>query len=343
MLVMTTPATDLPAQQPTDGAILRVENLRTHFPVRGGGAVKAVDGVMFHVKRRCSLGLVGESGCGKSTLARTILRLIPATSGKVIFDGRDVLALPPKQMRRLRREMQIIFQDPIGSLNPRMNVESLVGEALGVHGLVNTRGERRKRVADLLTHVGLSPNDLRRYPHEFSGGQRQRIGIARALALKPKLIICDEPVSALDVSIQSQILNLLADLQDEFGLSYLFIAHNLAVVRHFCDEIAVMYLGKIVEQASAEELFSNPRHPYTQALLAAAPVPDPRARRDHLALPGEPPNPANPPTGCAFHPRCPIAIDCCRQETPNLKRHAAYPTDHIIACHRAIEADKSQV
>ena len=279
MRVMSVPSSDSAAQQPADDVILRVESLCTHFPLRGGGVVKAVDGVTFHVKQRCALGLVGESGCGKSTLARTILRLIPATSGRVFFERRDVLGLSPKEMRSLRREMQIIFQDPIGSLNPRMNVEIIVGEALTVHGLVKGRAERRRRVAELFTRVGLSPDDLPRYPHEFSGGQRQRIGIARALALGPRLIICDEPVSALDVSIQSQILNLLADLQDEFGLSYLFIAHDLAVVRHFCDEIAVMYLGKIVERAAAEELFADPRHPYTQALLAAAPVPDPRAAR----------------------------------------------------------------
>jgi oligopeptide/dipeptide ABC transporter ATP-binding protein len=327
--------------RPTDDVLLRVEDLRTHFPLRGGAVVRAVAGVTFCVRRSRSLGLVGESGCGKTTLARTVLRLTPATGGRVFFNGRDVLMLSPGEMRTVRRHMQMVFQDPIGSLNPRMNVEALVGEALTVHGLVRNRAERRRRVAELLARVGLSPDDLPRYPHEFSGGQRQRIGIARALALEPRLIICDEPVSALDVSIQSQILNLLADLQDELGLSYLFIAHDLAVVRHFCDEIAVMYLGKIVEQAAAEELFARPRHPYTRALLAAAPVPDPRAAREHLALPGEPPNPADPPVGCAFHPRCPVALDRCRQAVPELEVHGSPELHHVVACHRAGESEKS--
>jgi len=329
------------AQEPSSDAILRVQELRTYFPARaggrGGGIVRAVDGVTFHVKRGSTFGLVGESGCGKSTLARTILRLIPATSGRVWFDGHDLLALPPRRLRALRRDMQIIFQDPLGSLNPRMDVERIVGEALTVHGLVRTRAERRQRVAELLRTVGLSADDLGRYPHEFSGGQRQRIGIARALALNPKLIVCDEPVSALDVSIQSQILNLLADLQAQRGLTYLFIAHNLAVVRHFCDHVAVMYLGRIVEQAPAAELFGNPQHPYTRALLAAVPDPDPRARYAPPRLSGEPPDPADPPPGCAFHPRCPLALECCRRDAPPLQAHAQAPADHLVACHRAGE------
>jgi len=327
------------AHDAPDDVILRVEDLRTHFAARRGHALRAVDGVTFQVKRGRSLGLVGESGCGKSTLARTILRLIPATGGRVWFDGHDLFTLPPGEMRALRRKMQIIFQDPLGSLNPRMNVETIVGEALGAHGLAANRRERRERVANLLARVGLTADDLGRYPHEFSGGQRQRIGIARALALEPKLIVCDEPVSALDVSVQSKILNLLADLQDDLGLSYLFIAHDLTVVRHLCDEIAVMYLGKIVEQAPVEELFRNPRHPYTQALLAAAPVPDPGARREPPALIGEPPNPSDPPIGCAFHPRCPLAEARCSRETPVLPAREGSSDPHSVACHLAVPGD----
>mgnify|MGYP000850605313 CR=1 FL=1 len=273
---------------PADGPLLSVKDLRTYLPARHGAGrgkssrdrngsgdaadvIRAVDGVSFTLDRGQTLGLVGESGCGKTTLARTILRLIPATSGQVHFDGRDVLALRGAALRAMRRDMQIIFQDPLGSLNPRLRVESIVGEALTVHGLVRSAAERRERVAELLRRVGLSPDALWRYPHEFSGGQRQRIGIARALALRPKLIICDEPVSALDVSIQSQILNLLNELQAEFGLSYLLIAHNLAVVRHASDRVAVMYKGRIVELAPTDELFDNPQHPYTRTLLAAVP------------------------------------------------------------------------
>jgi ABC-type oligopeptide transport system ATPase subunit len=251
--------------------LLRVENLKTYFPSRGGAVRRAVDDVSFTLDRGRTLGLVGETGCGKSTLARTILRLIPATSGRVVFDGRDVLALNATGMRGLRRRMQIIFQDPAGSLNPRLPVETIVGEALQVHDLARTAPERRERVAELLRRVGLPPEAMRRYPHEFSGGQRQRIGIARALAVRPELVICDEPVSALDVSVQAQILNLLAELQEEYGLSYLFIAHNLAVVRHVCDEIYVMYAGRIVEHAPAREVFEDPRHEYTKSLLQAAP------------------------------------------------------------------------
>ena len=322
--------------------ILDVRDLRTHFPVRRGvfsriGAwVRAVDGVSLAVRRSKTLGLVGESGCGKTTVGRTVLRLIPATEGTVLFDGIDVFGLGRKALRTLRRRMQIIFQDPVGSLNPRMTVGTIVGEALTVHGIARGR-ERNRRVGELLERVGLSASHMGRYPHEFSGGQRQRIGIARALALEPDLIICDEPVSALDVSIQSQILNLLRDLQNELGLSYLFIAHNLAVVEHFSDDVAVMYLGKIVERASADAIYANPKHPYTQALMSAIPEPDPAGRRDRIVLGGEVPSPMNPPPGCAFHPRCPLATDECRQVGPTLVRAAGCEAGHVVACHHADE------
>ena len=328
--------------------IVEVEGLKTHFPVRKGvfsrisGWVKAVDGVSFKVRRGRTLGLVGESGCGKTTVGRTILRLIPATAGHVTFDGSDLFSVPSGQMRELRRQLQIIFQDPVGSLNPRMTVGGIVGEALTVHGIARGR-DRQERVARLLQRVGLSPAHMKRYPHEFSGGQRQRIGIARALALEPQFIVCDEPVSALDVSIQSQILNLLDDLQADMGLSYLFIAHNLAVVQHFCDDVAVMYLGKIVEIGTAEEVYGNPKHPYSQALLSAVPLPDPQASRQRrrIVLPGEVPSPVNPPSGCPFHPRCPIAIDVCKAKLPPLEAHAGAPPEHLAACLRAddIEPD----
>jgi oligopeptide/dipeptide ABC transporter ATP-binding protein len=294
----------------TPGApLLDVRNLKTYFPVKRGvlrrtaGYVRAVDDVSFQVGRRQTLGLVGESGCGKSTVGRTLLRLIPATAGSVTFDNIDVFSASRAQMRRLRRKMQIVFQDPVGSLNPRMTIGRIIGEPIAVHNLA--RGsELQERVASLLQRVGLQPEYAQRYPHEFSGGQRQRIGIARALALQPQFIVCDEPVSALDVSIQSQILNLLFDLQDELGLAYLFIAHNLAVVEHFCDRVAVMYLGKLVEIAAREELYRNPRHPYTQALLSAAPHPQPVKLSMRIMLPGEVGSPMNPPPGCSFHPRC---------------------------------------
>ncbi len=323
-------------------AILSVRDLKTYFPVRKGVFsrvaewVKAVDGVSFDVRAGRTLGLVGESGCGKTTVGRTILRLIPATSGSVIFDGQDVFGLSRNQLRALRRRMQIIFQDPFGSLNPRMTVGAIVGEPLLVHRVARGR-QRDTMVAELLERCGLSASHMGRYPHEFSGGQRQRIGIARALALNPDLIICDEPVSALDVSIQSQILNLLADLQDELGLSYLFIAHNLAVIEHFSDEVAVMYLGKIVEHASAEAIYRNPKHPYTQALLSAVPQPEPGLRRSRIVLGGEVPSPLNPPPGCPFHPRCPLAIDRCRTEPPALVSHVGCGPDHVVACHLADE------
>jgi oligopeptide/dipeptide ABC transporter ATP-binding protein len=302
---------------PTD-PLVQVRELRTHFPIRRGilsrtvGQVKAVDGVSFDVGKGKTLGLVGESGCGKTTVGRTILRLIPATSGDVRYKGEDFFAYRGEELRRLRRHMQIIFQDPVSSLNPRMTVGNIIGEPLEVHGIA--RGSAKTdMVASLLQRVGLDPAYMRRYPHEFSGGQRQRIGIARAIALSPDFIVCDEPVSALDVSIQSQILNLLDDLQRERNIAYLFIAHNLAVVEHFSDEVAVMYLGKIVEKASSVELYANPKHPYTVSLLSAVPEPNPRPRKRRIVLKGEVPSPANPPSGCPFHPRCPLTREMAAQ------------------------------
>ncbi|NLW86008.1 MAG: ATP-binding cassette domain-containing protein [Planctomycetes bacterium] len=332
---------------PGDDILLSVRGLRTYFPIRGGllGSkkfVRAVDGVDLDIPRGATLGLVGESGSGKTTVGRSILRLVHANAGKVIFDGVDVLSLAPGRMRDMRCRMQMIFQDPFGSLNPRMTVGDIVAEPLAVHRVVR-RPERRMRTAQLLDRVGLSPAYMQRYPHEFSGGQRQRIGIARALAAQPAFIICDEPVSALDVSIQAQILNLLKDLQDELGLTYLFIAHNLAVVEHFCDRIAVMYLGKIVETAPRDALYNNPRHPYTQALLAAAPSCTPGDGGGNCKrLEGETPSPVNPPSGCAFHPRCPLTRvgnelaplgvdERCSKITPQLAALADDPL-HAHSC-----------
>jgi oligopeptide/dipeptide ABC transporter ATP-binding protein len=298
--------------------LLQVRDLKTHFPIRRGvlsrtvGYVKAVDGVSFDIQAGKTLGLVGESGCGKTTVGRSILRLIPATGGDVRYRGEDFFAYGGKELRRLRRHMQIIFQDPVSSLNPRMNVGNIIGEPIEVHGIAKGR-EKRDMVAGLLQRVGLDPSYAARYPHEFSGGQRQRIGIARALALSPDFIVCDEPVSALDVSIQSQILNLLDDLQRERNIAYLFIAHNLAVVEHFSDEVAVMYLGRIVEKAGSRELYSNPKHPYTMALLSAVPDVDPRPKRQRIVLAGEVPSPSNPPGGCPFHPRCPLTRQCAAE------------------------------
>jgi oligopeptide/dipeptide ABC transporter ATP-binding protein len=322
-----------------NGSLLIVENLKTFFPIKKGlfrrtvGHVKAVDDVSFGIPKGKTLGLVGESGCGKTTVGRTVLRLIPATEGKVTFNGENVFAQSAAAMRQLRRHMQLIFQDPYGSLNPRLTVGNIVGEALSVHGIAKGKN-RRERVAELLKKVGLSDHHVNRYPHEFSGGQRQRIGIARALALNPSLIICDEPVSALDVSIQSQIVNLLQDLQDELGLTYLFIAHDLAVVEHISDFVAVMYLGKIVEYADADELYANPKHPYTQALMSAIPHPDPTRPRTHIPLQGEVPSPINPPSGCPFHPRCSRATDRCKVELPPLEKKEGSP-EHIAACWEA--------
>lgn len=323
-----------PATQTADDLVV-VTDLVKYYPIRGGllqrtvAHVRAVDRVSFTVRRGETFGLVGESGCGKTTVGRTILRLVPATGGRVLFEGRDVFHLPPADLKRLRRDMQIIFQDPYGSLDPRLPVGEIIGEGLVIHGLA-ARKEREEIVRETMALVGLRGEYARRYPHEFSGGQRQRIGIARALVLRPKFIVCDEPVSALDVSIQSQILNLLKDLQARLGLTYLFISHNLAVVRYISDRIAVMYLGKIVELAETDELFRHPLHPYTQALLSAIPVPDPTRRRQRLVLTGELPSPIRPPSGCRFHPRCPLATARCQQVEPEF-RHVGH--GHWVACH----------
>ena len=314
--------------------LIDVKNLVKYFPVRGGllqrvvAWVQAVDNVSFYVNKGETLGLVGESGCGKTTVGRTMLRLIEPTSGSVRLGKVDVFNLRRSELKAMRRDMQIIFQDPYASLDPRMPIGESIQEGLKIHR-VGTPKERFDIVIEMLRKVGLEDYHARRYPHEFSGGQRQRIGIARALALNPQFIVCDEPVSALDVSIQSQVLNILADLQDDFGLTYLFIAHNLSVVEHICDRVAVMYLGKMVEMAPREELFRNPLHPYTQALMSAIPVPDPTAKRERIILPGDVPSPLNPPRGCRFHPRCPVAKDICSQEEPAFKE--AVP-EHWVAC-----------
>jgi len=315
--------------------VLEVEDLKTYFPVRKGllrrtvGQVHAVDGVSFSIGAGETLGLVGESGCGKTTVGRTVLRLIEPTAGVIRLGGRDITRLPRAELRPLRREMQIIFQDPFSSLNPRMRAGDIVGEPLKVHGTVPAR-ERRGRIAALFARVGLSAAQMDNYPHQFSGGQRQRIGVARALALNPKLIVGDEPVSALDVSIQAQVINLLTDLQRELGLAYLFISHNLAVVEHISHRIAVMYLGRIVEHTDRETLFRKPLHPYTEALLAAVPVPDPAARRAKRVLQGDVPSPLHPPAGCHFHTRCPYAEARCRTESPRLRE---IEPGHHVACH----------
>lgn len=318
-----------------DAPLLTVTDLKKYFRVRGGvlwgeaGLVRAVDGVSFTLRKGETLGLVGESGCGKSTTGRCILRLLEPTAGRVVFDGLSVFDAGREDMRRLRRQMQIIFQDPYSSLNPRMSVEQIVGEGMVIHRLA--RGaERRDRIADLLRKVGLSPDHMKRYPHEFSGGQRQRIGIARALAVSPSLIIADEPISALDVSIQAQVLNLLQDLQEEFGLTYLFIAHDLRVVEHISDRVAVMYLGQIVELADSRELYRNPLHPYTQALMSAIPIPDPTVKRERVILKGDPPSPLRPPSGCRFHTRCPKRFEPCDRQEPVLRE---VQRGHWVSCH----------
>jgi oligopeptide transport system ATP-binding protein len=317
--------------------LLEVKNLVKHYPVTKGfifqrqvGAVKAVDGLDFYIRKGETLGLVGESGCGKTTTGRVILRLQEPTSGEALFEGRDIFKLHKEELRRMRRDMQIIFQDPYSSLNPRMTVGDIIGEPLEIHNLARGR-DKIRRVQELLEVVGLSPYHANRYPHEFSGGQRQRIGIARALAVNPKLIIADEPVSALDVSIQAQVLNLLESLQKEFGLTYLFIAHDLSVVKHISDRIAVMYLGKIVEMAPADELFANPQHPYTEALLSAVPIPNPEMRRERIILPGDVPSPINPPAGCRFHTRCLYAQPSCRVDPPPFEDIGG-GRDHFVAC-----------
>lgn len=322
-----------------DGVLLEVQDLKKHFPIRGGvlsrvvASVKAVDGVSFAIRKGEVLGLVGESGSGKTTVGRTLLRLIEPTGGRILFDGQDITELPRNQLRPYRRRMQIIFQDPFSSLNPRMTVGDIIAEPLIIHGIGKTPQERTERVAELLKLVGLSPDHMRRYPHEFSGGQRQRIGIARALAVQPDFIVCDEPVSALDVSIQAQIINLLEDLQAQFNLTYLFIAHDLAVVRHISDRVAVMYLGHIVEIADRDEIYENPLHPYTKALISAVPIPDPEveAKRERIILTGDVPSPVNPPSGCVFHTRCPIAIPECSRVVPPLEDKGG---GHYVACIR---------
>lgn len=311
--------------------LVNVRGLVKHFPVEGSDdVVRAVDGVSFKIVRGETLGLVGESGCGKSTVGRCLLRLIEPTAGVINFDGRDVLSLGRGELRELRRQMQIVFQDPYASLNPRMKVGDIVGEPLVIHK-IGTKSERRDRVAELLRRVGLDPDYRKRYPHEFSGGQRQRIGVARTLALNPKLIVADEPVSALDVSVQAQVVNLLQDLQEEFDLTYLFISHGLAVVEHISSRVAVMYLGRIVEIATAADLYVRPLHPYTQALLSAIPVPDPKRGRERIVLQGDVPTPINPPSGCRFRTRCPIAIDECARIDPELREVSA---GHQVACIR---------
>ena len=318
--------------------LLEVKNLKKYFPVTEGilftrtvAEVKAVDGISFDLRKGETLGLVGESGCGKTTTGRCILQLDRPTAGEIIFEGVDLVGLDARALRPLRQKIQVIFQDPYSSLNPRMKTGDIVAEPMYVHGVEPDANKRRERVAELFSVCGLSPKLTDRYPHEMSGGQRQRVGIARALSLNPEFIICDEAVSALDVSIQAQVINLLEDLREEFGLTYLFIAHDLSVVRHLCHRVAVMYLGKIVELAECDELYDNPLHPYTRALLAAVPVPDPEieATREHQTVKGEIPSPINPPSGCVFHPRCPLAVEGCRSEIPGLREVG---TGHWVAC-----------
>jgi peptide/nickel transport system ATP-binding protein/oligopeptide transport system ATP-binding protein len=324
-----------------DQDLVVVRDLKKYFPVRRGllqrvvAWVKAVDGVSFNIRRGETLGLVGESGCGKTTVGRTILRLIEPTAGEVYFEGRNIFALTKSELKALRRDMHIIFQDPYSSLDPRMPVGASIAEGLAVHG-IGTPKERMEMVIDLLRKVGLEDYHARRYPHEFSGGQRQRIVIARALALRPKFIVCDEPISALDVSIQAQIINLLKELQEEFHLTYLFIAHNLSVIEHVSDRVAVMYLGKIVELTSREELYRNPLHPYTQALLSAVPIPDPTLKRERILLKGDVPSPLNPPAGCRFHPRCPVAMAHCAREEPPFINVGTPQQEHWVACWRVM-------
>ncbi len=315
--------------------LLSAQNIVKHFPIHGGllsrqvAAVKAVQNISFELNKGETLGLVGESGCGKSTLGRCLIKLIEPSSGKIFFKGQDITNASGEKLRELRKHMQIIFQDPYASLNPRMTIGSILEEPLIIHNLYKTEAERLARVRELIDLVGLRPEHLSRYPHEFSGGQRQRVGIARALAVNPELIICDEPVSALDVSIQAQVINLLMELQQKLGLTYVFIAHDLKVVEHVSTKVAVMYLGEIVEYANAEELYTNPKHPYTKALLSAIPVPDPKPREQRIILTGDVPSPISPPSGCYFHPRCPIATDECKSNKPELKNVGE---NHFASC-----------
>ncbi len=317
--------------------LVEIKNLVKHFPVKGGvfkrtqGWIQAVDDVSLVIRRGETLGLVGESGCGKTTLGQLILKLVEPTDGHILFEGEDVTALSERELKPMRRQMQIIFQDPFSALDPRTPIGDSISEGLRIHGIDNPR-KRRQRALEIMEMVGLESYHARRFPHEFSGGQRQRIGIARALILKPKLIVCDEPVSALDVSIQAQVLNLLRELQKDLGLTYLFIAHNMGVVEHISDRVAVMYLGKITEIADRVELYDNPQHPYTQALMSAIPIPDPDLTREQIILQGDVPSPINPPSGCRFHPRCPIAQDICTQEAPGMLPVAENP-EHLSACH----------
>jgi len=328
--------TDLATPTTAPAPLLSVRNLTKAFPIRGGllkrqvGSLRAVDGVNFDIEPSETFGLVGESGCGKSTTGRCVLRLIEPSSGELRFEGKDVIALSGEGLRALRRDIQIIFQDPYASLNPRMTIGAIIGEALTIHGLAPSRKQYEDRIVHLLETVGLQADHMTRYPHEFSGGQRQRIGIARAIAVEPKLIICDEPVSALDVSIQAQVINLLEDLQQKFGIAYLFVAHDLSVVEHISRRVAVMYLGRIVETAPSRQLYSAPKHPYTEALLSAVPIPDPSVKRKRVRLKGEVPSPINPPSGCHFHTRCPLAKEVCSKEVPPLKASAE---GHLVACH----------
>ena len=316
--------------------LVRVKNLKKYFPIHGGvlggviAWVKAVDDVSFDIHEGETLGLVGESGSGKTTAGKTILQLYRPTDGEVYFEGKLINNLKGEELRKLRRNMQIIFQDPYGSLNPRMPISEIIGEPLVVHRLIKNRNEMLDRVVEVMELVGLRPEYLNRYPHEFSGGQRQRIGIARAIILNPKFVVCDEPVSALDVSIQSQVINLLNDLQEKLKLTYLFIAHDLAVIRHMCDRVVVMYLGKVMEIAENQELFENPLHPYTQALLSAVPVPDPEVKKERIILKGDIPSPINPPSGCVFHTRCPVAMPICKEVKPELRE---VKPGHFVACH----------
>jgi oligopeptide/dipeptide ABC transporter ATP-binding protein len=329
--------------------ILQINNLVKYFPINGGilgkqiAKVHAVDDVTFTLEKGKTLGLVGESGCGKSTLGRTILRLIEPTSGSIIFEGKDITNISQKDLRPLRKEFQIVFQDPFASLNPRMSIKEILSEPFEIHNLYKNKNERLDKIVSLLKEVGLSPESIDRYPHEFSGGQRQRIGIARALSLNPKIIICDEPVSALDVSIQSQILNLMMDLRDKYKLSYIFIAHDLSVIEHISDNVAVMYLGKIVEYTSSENLYKNPLHPYTQALISSIPRHNIVEKRERQVLQGDIPSPINPPSGCRFHTRCPFAKEICTNEVPNLKNLGTTENPHLVSCHFSKEIKDKKI